>query len=293
MPDITLELEAPEGYNLQHTMSGSRLGAYDPATRIENGAGALAIPTPEGAVGLAATHANGWLRVEGWGEGASWLEPHVPALFGLDDDPGGFAPQAGPVRNLWRQFPGMHLPRFPTVFDRLVRVILLQLVTWNEACRTWGRLVRALGDDAPGPLGVRVPPSPEILRATPDYELIALGVRPKQARTIRRVASHAKRIDEVAAGGPESLATVLAAIPGIGPWTIGYIQGSALGFADAVLPGDYNLPHTVAYVLAGEPRASEERMFELLEPYRGHRFRVIRLLWMNGVSAPRRGPREG
>jgi hypothetical protein len=32
-------------------------------------------------------------------------------------------------------------------------------------------------------------------------------------------------------------------------------------------------------------------MLELLEPYRGHRFRVIRLLWMNGVQAPRRGPR--
>lgn len=57
--------------------------------------------------------------------------------------------------------------------------------------------------------------------------------------------------------------------------------------------GAYNLPHTVAYVLAGEARASEERMLELLEPYRGrHRFRVIRLLWMNGVSAPRRGPRH-
>jgi hypothetical protein len=32
-------------------------------------------------------------------------------------------------------------------------------------------------------------------------------------------------------------------------------------------------------------------MLELLEPYRGHRGRVIRLLEAAGIGAPRRGPR--
>ena len=41
-----------------------------------------------------------------------------------------------------------------------------------------------------------------------------------------------------------------------------------------------------------EPGADDARMLELLEPYRGHRWRVIRLLWANGVHAPRRGPRR-
>jgi 3-methyladenine DNA glycosylase/8-oxoguanine DNA glycosylase len=209
----------------------------------------------------------------------------------LDDDPSAFTPEDGAVRRLARRFEGAHLPKFPLVFDRLVRVTLLQVVTWQEACRSWERLVRELGEDAPGPLDVRVPPSVEKLRATPDYALIGLGIRPKQARTILRIAKYASRIEAAASSGALALATLLGALPGIGPWTIAYVQGAALGCPDAVLLGDYNLPHTVAYVLAGEPRGSEERMLELLEPYRGHRFRVIRLLWMNGVSAPRRGPR--
>ena len=50
-------------------------------------------------------------------------------------------------------------------------------------------------------------------------------------------------------------------------------------------------PHTVAWYLAGEERGSDERMVELLEPYRGHRFRVVSLLWQSGITAPRRGPR--
>jgi hypothetical protein len=32
-------------------------------------------------------------------------------------------------------------------------------------------------------------------------------------------------------------------------------------------------------------------MLELLEPYRGHRARVIRLLTLGGIQAPRFGPR--
>jgi 3-methyladenine DNA glycosylase/8-oxoguanine DNA glycosylase len=119
-----------------------------------------------------------------------------------------------------------------------------------------------------------------------------MGIRPKQARTILRLARYAGRIEDAAASDPDMLAQRLGAIDGVGPWTIAYVLGNVLGDPDAVLLGDYNLPDTVGYVLAGEPRASEARMLELLEPYRGHRFRVIRLLWMNGVSAPRRGPRH-
>jgi 3-methyladenine DNA glycosylase/8-oxoguanine DNA glycosylase len=66
----------------------------------------------------------------------------------------------------------------------------------------------------------------------------------------------------------------------------------ALGDADAVSVGDYHLPHTIAWALAGEPRADDDRMLELLEPWRGHRARVIRLIEGAGIHAPRRGPRQ-
>ena len=64
----------------------------------------------------------------------------------------------------------------------------------------------------------------------------------------------------------------------------------SMGDADAVPTGDYHIPNTVAWVMAGEPRADDARMLELLEPYRGHRWRVIRLAKANG-SAPKYGPR--
>ena len=55
--------------------------------------------------------------------------------------------------------------------------------------------------------------------------------------------------------------------------------------------GDYHLPDQVAWALAGEPRADDARMLELLEPWRGHRGRVLRLLGAGAGAAPRYGPR--
>jgi len=47
----------------------------------------------------------------------------------------------------------------------------------------------------------------------------------------------------------------------------------------------------VAWAFTGRPRGTDEQMLELLEPYAGHRGRVLRLLLAGGVSAPRFGPR--
>jgi hypothetical protein len=64
-----------------------------------------------------------------------------------------------------------------------------------------------------------------------------------------------------------------------------------LGDADAVSIGDFNIAHQVCWALAGRPRGDDATMLELLEPYRGQRGRVIRLLVAGGVTAPRFGPR--
>ena len=83
----------------------------------------------------------------------------------------------------------------------------------------------------------------------------------------------------------------LRALPGIGAWTAAEVSLVALGDADAVSVGDYHLPHHVAWALAGEARGDDERMLELLEPYRGHRGRVLRLLVAGAPGPPRFGPR--
>ena len=48
----------------------------------------------------------------------------------------------------------------------------------------------------------------------------------------------------------------------------------------------------MAWALAGEPRADDARMLDLLAPFAGHRGRVCVLLAAAGVGGPpRRGPR--
>ena len=68
-------------------------------------------------------------------------------------------------------------------------------------------------------------------------------------------------------------------------------MGIAWGDHDAVPVGDYNLPNLVSWALAGEPRSDDDRMLELLEPYRGHRRRVLVLLKGSPIKEPRYGPR--
>ncbi len=252
----------------------------------------LALRTPDGPVGLAIDQLENNIGVRGWGAGAGWIAQRLEDLLGFQDSPEEFQPSDRVVKSLVRRFSGMHLPRLPRVFDRVVQVILLQRVAWRDGIATWKRLVQHLGENAPGPDHLTLPPSPKALASTPYYELVSCGVPHRQARTIQQVAFHVRRIEEAAGQGVESFTKILSAIPGIGPWTIGYLRGSALADADAILPGDFNLRHSVAWVLAGEERAEEERMLELLEPYRGHRFRVIRFVWMKAAKPPRRGPRR-
>jgi 3-methyladenine DNA glycosylase/8-oxoguanine DNA glycosylase len=80
-------------------------------------------------------------------------------------------------------------------------------------------------------------------------------------------------------------------VPGIGPWTVAEVTRVAFGDPDAVSVGDYHIPSVVAWALAGERRADDARMLELLEPYRGQRGRVQRLLEVSGIFPPRHGPR--
>jgi 3-methyladenine DNA glycosylase/8-oxoguanine DNA glycosylase len=80
-------------------------------------------------------------------------------------------------------------------------------------------------------------------------------------------------------------------VPGIGPWTVAEVLRVSFGDADAVSIGDYHIPSLVAWALAGERKADDARMLELLEPYRGHRGRVQRLLEVSGIYPERRGPR--
>ena len=108
---------------------------------------------------------------------------------------------------------------------------------------------------------------------------------------VRRAATVAARLEEGVGLPIEQAYGRLRAVAGIGRWTAAEVGIRAFGDPDAVSVGDFHLPNLVAWALAGEPRGSDERMLELLEPYRGQRGRVIRLLESSGIRPPRYGPR--
>jgi 3-methyladenine DNA glycosylase/8-oxoguanine DNA glycosylase len=105
------------------------------------------------------------------------------------------------------------------------------------------------------------------------------------------VAARANRFEEIVDLSLADAYRRLTALPGIGPWTAAEVAFRALGDADAVSVGDYHLPGLVSFAFTGERRGSDERMLELLEPFRPHRARVIRLLEAGGVGPAPRGPR--
>ena len=55
--------------------------------------------------------------------------------------------------------------------------------------------------------------------------------------------------------------------------------------------GDYHLKNWVVHFLTGGARGTDEQMLELLAPWAGQRQRVVRLIELSGVGAPRFGPR--
>jgi 3-methyladenine DNA glycosylase/8-oxoguanine DNA glycosylase len=236
---------------------------------------------------------------EAWGPGAAWALDQVPQLLGQDDDVDGFAGLlerldvvgADLVRELHRRSPGLRMSRSGALVEALVPSVLEQKVIGADARASYRRLVQRHGTPAPGPAdGLVLPPPPARLAAMPYWAFHPLGVERRRADTVIRACRVAHRL-EVGSCDDAELQRRLLTIPGVGPWTVAEVSRVALGDADAVSVGDFHLPHQVVFAFLGEPRGTDELMLELLEPFRPHRQRVIRLIERGAPSPPRRGPR--
>jgi 3-methyladenine DNA glycosylase/8-oxoguanine DNA glycosylase len=235
---------------------------------------------------------QGFVDVRAWGPGADWAVAQAPALCGEHDDDTGFVPAHPLVARLHREIRGIRMPRSQAVFEALVPAVILQQVTSEEAVSSYRHLVNAMGEPAPGPVALKLPPSPQVLASTPYWAFHRFGIERRRAEVIIRAARSARRLEETLTMDRESAYQRMLAFPGVGPWTAAKVAMAALGDADAVPVGDYHLKHSIGYAFEGTARSSDERMLELLEPYRGHRARVIRLITVAGVGAPRFGPKK-
>jgi 3-methyladenine DNA glycosylase/8-oxoguanine DNA glycosylase len=290
--DATLDLPLDGPLDLTASLGPLVRGHGDRTIRLASGRAWWSVRTKEGLATIGMRLDGHRLVADAWGPGADRALERVPRLFStgtatlvdVDDRR---------IGGLARRRPGVRVLRTEAVLPALVAAILEQKVTGSEAHRAWHGLVRLHGEPAPGPpeLGLRVMPAPRTLAALPYWSYHTLGIERRRADLIRAVARHSDSIEAIVDLPFTDAYARLRAIPGVGPWTAAEIGVRALGDVDAVSVGDYHLPHLVAYTLAGEPRATDGRMLELLEPFRGRRALVVRLLELSGVRAPRYGPR--
>jgi 3-methyladenine DNA glycosylase/8-oxoguanine DNA glycosylase len=284
-------IRSPLPIDLTASLAAVRAGRGDPAVLLLSDETAIATRTGDGPATLHLSGRGTVIEAEAWGPGATLLLEAAPGWCGALDDLTGFAPAHRIVSELAKRRSGLRIVRTGAVVEALVRAVVGQKVTGREAAVGYRSMARALGEPAPGPFPLLVPPDPVVLGGLGSHRFHPWGIERKRAETIIRVARRAGRLEEAAAMPPPEGAARLTAVTGVGPWTAAIVAGHAFGDPDAVPVGDYNIPNLVAWALAGEPRGDDRRMLELLAPYAGHRGRVIRLLKSAGIKPPRFGPR--
>jgi 3-methyladenine DNA glycosylase/8-oxoguanine DNA glycosylase len=280
--------------SLRQTLSPLIRGATDPTHRWDGPALWRTVDTAAGPATLHLAQRGDEIHATAWGAGAEIVIDGVPELCGEGDDWSELDLSPHPfLAEVLRDAPGLRLLRTRAVFEALIAAILEQKVSSIEARRSWRALLAKFGANPPGPApqGMRVFPSPEVWRRIPSWEWHRAGVGPQRAQTAvhaATVAASLERTLELGRGGAV-VAQKLRSLPGIGVWTAAETTQRSHGDPDSPSVGDYHLPATVGLALAGEP-VDDDGMLELLEPFAGHRQRVMRLIELTSIRKPARGP---
>ena len=223
-----------------------------------------------------------------------------PGLLGDADDPSGFVPdpQHPVLVRAWRARPGWRVPRSRAVFEALAAAALEQVVTGAESRRAHRMLLHRYGEPAPGPAtapgepahGMLVPPTPAQWAAVPTWEWLRAGVEQRRSRVVVTAARVAGRLEQTLGRSGPDAERALRSLPGVGVWTAAEVRQRAHGDADAFSFADYHVSRNVSWALTGRVM-DDDGCAEVIERYAGHRYRVQRLLELQGVGRPRRAPR--
>jgi 3-methyladenine DNA glycosylase/8-oxoguanine DNA glycosylase len=297
MPTVATRADAPQHTSL---LAADRLSMADRvdvvpltdrarrgsvATRPRRGVVRRAEPGPHGPLIFEAAQQGDSVAVQIWGADAT---PHgtreaaleaARAWIGWRDRPPDLVEMTADhaaLHRAARHIGTVRMSRLPRVQESVGRAVLGQLVQGFEARRSTAQLVALAGTPAAG--GLWSWPTATALGRTPAYAMRRCGISLRGATAIHRCALDDPQLER-ARGDPALLDRRLRSVPGIGPWTSAETR-FALGDPDAVSVGDHNLPGTVCHALAGATGedCTDELMLELLEPYRGQRGRIIRLV---------------
>ena len=279
--------------SLRHVLGQLPQGPADPTIRRDKDGWWFALRLSSGAATLHVRERPDAIEATAWGVAADEALTSVPALLGDGDDTSGFDPSLHPlVARLHHEFPGLRLARTGRILPALVPSVLGQKVTGTEATSAWRILVTRHGDAAPGPAprGMRVTPTVQAWRRIPSWQWHRAAVGPQRSDTLMRVFAVADSLERGAALPSDEAGRRLRSIPGIGPWTVAETVQRSHGDPDAVAVGDLHLCKRVGTALTGS-RVDDDAMLELLEPWAGHRQRVVRLIIAAGIGYEKHAPR--
>ena len=237
-------------------------GCYRRTLLLPNGTGILSVSLPAGDGGA------GYLDCELQLEDLRDLTAAVQRcrrLLDLDADPQAvtaFLAASGPVLGpLALANPGRRVPGHVDGNELALRAVLGQQVSVAAARRLGARLVAAYGKPLERPDGT-------LTHCFPTAETLA-GADPATLPMPRARAAALTGLAAALAGGDLSLdpgaerdraEAQLLALPGIGPWTAGYIRMRALSDPDAFLPADVGVLRALARLgAAGQPDAAGQR----------------------------------
>jgi 3-methyladenine DNA glycosylase/8-oxoguanine DNA glycosylase len=288
VPQRTFRPVAPT--DVLHSIGTLSAGRSDPTITVADGAAWMATRTSEGPATIRFTGSDP-IAAQAWGPGADTALESAPDICGATDDPSGFDPDHDLVSRLLRRHPGLRTTRTAAVVEGLLRIIPSQRVTSSEAHQSYRTMTLAMGEPAPGPRPLTLPPDPAAIAKLGYPSFHPWGIERTRATTMIRVARSRGRLEAAADMALPDAYARITAVPGLGAWSAGKIGATALGDADAVPVGDFHLPNAIAWALAREPRADDSRMLELLDEFRPNRGRVIQLIKAAHITAPRYGPK--
>ena len=279
-----------------------RRGPGDPTHRRLGDIYLRATRTPAGPALIKIIGRGTEVSARAWGEGAEWALDQLPRLVGEADDPTGFAPRPEhePLVEAHRRYGHYRVGRTEAVFEALAPACIEQVVTGKEAFRAWRLLVREFGEPAPGPAtdpdsaayGMYLPPTPQVWSRVPSWRFLAAGVEQRRSRTLVRTAVSGR------GAGADADRVVRGRGPGAAELPRGRARGPrprcGSGRTATRTPGasaTTTWARDITYALTGEA-LDDDACLEILEPYRGHRFRVQALLGHDSAGG-RPGGRRG
>ena len=251
-----------------------RDGAYRRTLRLPHGPGVVAL-TPH------ATHVGCRLALSDARDAAAAVAA-CRRLLDLDADPiavDAVLAEDEVLAPRVAQAPGRRVPGTVDGAELAVRAVLGQQVSTAAARTHAGRLVQAAGEPVEDPDGglTHLFPTPQAVAAV-DPEVLALP-RARRATVLRLARALADGEVDLAPGAdPDAATAALAALPGIGPWTVATVAMRALGDADAFLPTDLGVVAAARALGLGEGRALVARA-QRWSPYRAY---AVQHLWAVG-----------